>query len=81
MEGARGFGAEFPADSDRLAMVLLTRKIEFSASHRYDNPAFSPEENRRFLGSATIRTGMGTTTRWKSPWRESRTRLPGWCWI
>jgi 6-pyruvoyltetrahydropterin/6-carboxytetrahydropterin synthase len=40
-------------------MVLLTRKIEFSASHRYDNPAFSPEENRRVFGKCNNAHGHG----------------------
>ena len=31
-------------------MVYLTRKIEFSASHLYHNPAMSAEENRRIFG-------------------------------
>ena len=30
-------------------MVYLTRKAEFSASHYYHNPAFTPEENRAHL--------------------------------
>jgi 6-pyruvoyltetrahydropterin/6-carboxytetrahydropterin synthase len=40
-------------------MVLLTRKIEFSASHRYDNPEFSPEENRRVFGKCNNPHGHG----------------------
>jgi 6-pyruvoyltetrahydropterin/6-carboxytetrahydropterin synthase len=40
-------------------MVLLTRKIEFSASHRYHNPAFSPEENRRVFGKCNNAHGHG----------------------
>jgi 6-pyruvoyltetrahydropterin/6-carboxytetrahydropterin synthase len=40
-------------------MVLLTRKIEFSASHRYDNPAFSPDENRRVFGKCNNPHGHG----------------------
>jgi 6-pyruvoyltetrahydropterin/6-carboxytetrahydropterin synthase len=40
-------------------MVLLTRKIEFSASHRYDNPALSPEENRRIFGKCNNPHGHG----------------------
>jgi len=31
-------------------MIYLTRKIEFSASHYYHNPAWSEEENRRVFG-------------------------------
>jgi 6-pyruvoyltetrahydropterin/6-carboxytetrahydropterin synthase len=40
-------------------MVLLTRKIEFAASHRYDNPAFTPEENRRVFGKCNNPHGHG----------------------
>ena len=40
-------------------MVLLTRKIEFSASHFYHNPDFSPEENRRVFGKYNNPHGHG----------------------
>jgi 6-pyruvoyltetrahydropterin/6-carboxytetrahydropterin synthase len=40
-------------------MVYLTRKIEFSASHLYHNPAFSPEENRRIFGKCNNPNGHG----------------------
>ena len=40
-------------------MVLLTRKIEFSASHVYHNPAFSAEENRRVFGKCNNPHGHG----------------------
>ena len=40
-------------------MVLLTRRIEFSASHVYHNPAFSPEENRRVFGKCNNPHGHG----------------------
>jgi len=40
-------------------MVYLTRKIEFSASHRYHNPAFSAEENRRVFGKCNNPHGHG----------------------
>jgi 6-pyruvoyltetrahydropterin/6-carboxytetrahydropterin synthase len=40
-------------------MLLLTRKIEFSASHRYDNPKLSPEENRRLFGKCNNAHGHG----------------------
>lgn len=40
-------------------MVLLTRKIEFSASHRYHNPDLSPEENRRVFGKCNNPHGHG----------------------
>src|SRR5260370_26295657 len=40
-------------------MVLLTRKIEFAASHLYHNPDFSPEENRRIFGKCNSQHGHG----------------------
>jgi 6-pyruvoyltetrahydropterin/6-carboxytetrahydropterin synthase len=40
-------------------MVLLTRKVEFSASHLYHNPALSPEENRRLFGKCNNPHGHG----------------------
>jgi 6-pyruvoyltetrahydropterin/6-carboxytetrahydropterin synthase len=40
-------------------MVYLTRKIEFSAAHRYHNPAFSAEENRRIFGKCNYPNGHG----------------------
>jgi 6-pyruvoyltetrahydropterin/6-carboxytetrahydropterin synthase len=40
-------------------MVYLTRKIEFSASHRYHNPDFSAEENRRIFGKCNYPNGHG----------------------
>ena len=40
-------------------MVYLTRKVEFSASHLYHNPAFSPEENRRVFGKCNNPHGHG----------------------
>ena len=40
-------------------MVLLTRKIEFAASHLYHNPEFSPEENRRVFGKCNNPHGHG----------------------
>jgi 6-pyruvoyltetrahydropterin/6-carboxytetrahydropterin synthase len=40
-------------------MVYLTRKIEFSASHRYDNPAMSAEENQRVFGKCNNPHGHG----------------------
>ena len=42
-----------------MTMVYLTRKIEFSASHFYNNPAFSPEENRRVFGKCNNPHGHG----------------------
>jgi 6-pyruvoyltetrahydropterin/6-carboxytetrahydropterin synthase len=41
------------------AMVYLTRKIEFAASHLYDNPALSAEENRRIFGKCNNPHGHG----------------------
>src|SRR6266568_1142841 len=40
-------------------MVLLTRKIEFSASHVYHNPNLSAEENRRIYGKCNNPYGHG----------------------
>src|SRR5437764_6045527 len=40
-------------------MILITRKIEFSASHLYHNPAFTPEENRRVFGKCNNPHGHG----------------------
>jgi 6-pyruvoyltetrahydropterin/6-carboxytetrahydropterin synthase len=40
-------------------MVYLTRKAEFSASHYYHNPKFTPEENRRIFGKCNNPHGHG----------------------
>ena len=48
-------GGEFRAPH----MIYLTRKIEFSASHLYHNPAFSAEENRRVFGKCNNPFGHG----------------------
>jgi 6-pyruvoyltetrahydropterin/6-carboxytetrahydropterin synthase len=40
-------------------MVYLTRKIEFSASHLYHNPAMSAEENKRVFGKCNNSHGHG----------------------
>jgi 6-pyruvoyltetrahydropterin/6-carboxytetrahydropterin synthase len=40
-------------------MVYLTRKAEFSASHYYHNPDFTPEENRRIFGKCNNPHGHG----------------------
>ena len=40
-------------------MVYLTRKSEFSASHYYHNPEFSPEENKRIFGKCNNPHGHG----------------------
>jgi len=39
--------------------VYLTRKAEFSASHFYHNPNFTPEENRRIFGKCNNPHGHG----------------------
>src|ERR671928_1645299 len=41
------------------AMVYLTRKAEFAASHYYHNPDFSPEENQRLFGKCNNPNGHG----------------------
>ncbi len=40
-------------------MIYLTRKCEFSASHYYNNPEFTPEENRRVFGKCNNPNGHG----------------------
>jgi len=40
-------------------MIRITRKVEFSASHVYHNPAFSAEENRRVFGKCNNPHGHG----------------------
>jgi 6-pyruvoyltetrahydropterin/6-carboxytetrahydropterin synthase len=40
-------------------MVLITRRIDFSASHVYHNPQLSPEENRRIFGKCNNPHGHG----------------------
>jgi 6-pyruvoyltetrahydropterin/6-carboxytetrahydropterin synthase len=40
-------------------MVYLTRKAEFSASHFYHNPGFTPEENQRVFGKCNNPNGHG----------------------
>ena len=42
-----------------MRMVYLTRKIEFSASHLYHNPAFSSGENQRIFGKCNNPNGHG----------------------
>lgn len=39
--------------------VVLTRKVSFCASHRYHNPDFSDEENRRVFGKCNHPHGHG----------------------
>lgn len=41
------------------AVIYLTRRAEFSASHYYHNPDFSPEENRRIFGKCSNPHGHG----------------------
>jgi len=40
-------------------MIYVTRRAEFSASHYYHNPDFSPEENRRVFGKCHNPLGHG----------------------
>jgi 6-pyruvoyltetrahydropterin/6-carboxytetrahydropterin synthase len=40
-------------------MIYLTRRVEFSASHYYHNPALSPDENRRIFGKCNNPHGHG----------------------
>lgn len=40
-------------------MIYLTRKAEFSASHYYHNPDWSPEENLRVFGKCANLNGHG----------------------
>jgi 6-pyruvoyltetrahydropterin/6-carboxytetrahydropterin synthase len=40
-------------------MIRLTRKVEFSASHFYRNPAWSEEENGRVFGKCANPYGHG----------------------
>src|SRR6202041_2721618 len=43
----------------KAAMIRITRKVEFSASHFYHNPNFSVEENRRVFGKCNNPHGHG----------------------
>jgi len=40
-------------------MILLTRKVDFSAAHFYWNPGWSEEENARVFGKCSNRQGHG----------------------
>lgn len=40
-------------------MIYLTRRADFSASHYYHNPEFSPEENQRVFGKCANLNGHG----------------------
>ena len=42
-----------------MSTVYLTRKAEFSASHFYHNPKFTPEENQRIFGKCNNPHGHG----------------------
>lgn len=44
---------------ERRAVIYLTRRAEFSASHYYHNPAFTPEENQRVFGKCANPHGHG----------------------
>ncbi len=39
--------------------MLITRRVEFSASHVCSQPSLSPEENRRLYGAAANPSGHG----------------------
>jgi 6-pyruvoyltetrahydropterin/6-carboxytetrahydropterin synthase len=43
----------------RIRGVRLTRVASFSAAHRYENPALSPEENARLFGKCNFPWGHG----------------------
>jgi len=55
--GRSARSAETVAAKD--AMIRITRKVEFSASHFYHNPNFSAEENRRVFGKCNNPHGHG----------------------
>ncbi len=40
-------------------MIYLTRKAEFSASHYYHNPEWTPQENQRVFGKCANLNGHG----------------------
>ena len=40
-------------------MIFLTRRADFSASHYYHNPKWSPEENARIFGKCSNMNGHG----------------------
>jgi 6-pyruvoyltetrahydropterin/6-carboxytetrahydropterin synthase len=40
-------------------MIYVTRRAEFSASHYYHNPNWTPEENRRVFGKGNNPLGHG----------------------
>lgn len=45
--------------SEGNVVIYLTRRTEFSASHYYHNPDFSPEENLRIFGKCNNPHGHG----------------------
>ena len=54
-----GIQRKVPIRGHNAAMVYLTRKAEFSASHYYHNPDFTPEENLRLFGKCNNPHGHG----------------------
>jgi 6-pyruvoyltetrahydropterin/6-carboxytetrahydropterin synthase len=50
-------GASLPVE--REGMIYVTRRAEFSASHYYHNPHWTPEENRRVFGKRNNPLGHG----------------------
>jgi 6-pyruvoyltetrahydropterin/6-carboxytetrahydropterin synthase len=40
-------------------VIYVTRRVEFSASHYYHNPDWTPEENRRVFGKTSNPHGHG----------------------
>lgn len=42
-----------------MSSVLITRRFDFSASHRYYRPEWSEEENRRVFGLCALPNGHG----------------------
>ena len=61
-------------------MVLLTRKIEFAASHLYNNPALSPEENRRVFGKCNNPHGHGHNYTLEVTVAGEPDPEPAWSW-
>ena len=59
--------------------VTISRRFDFSASHRYYRDDWSEEENRRVFGLwRAAPTATATTTRWRSPSPVSPTPSPAW---
>ena len=59
-------------------MIRITRKVEFSASHFYNNPNFSPEENRRIFGKCNNPHGHGHNYTLEVTIAANRTRPLAW---